>query len=224
MGVFETLTLAVGGAWASGINLYATALTFGLLNAFGVIDLPPELEVLGSWWMISIAGTMYLVEFVADKIPGVDSVWDIIHSFIRIPAGAAIAAGAVGGFSGGLGGDVGSVLALLAGGTVAAGSHVTKAGTRAVINTSPEPFTNWAASVTEDVAVVGGLIFAVIQPIVFVIGLIIFVLLAIWLMPKIWRGIKRVFGGVRHPVDAARQARAGPIVLEGADKGLPPPD
>lgn len=207
MGTIETLTLALGGAWASGINLYATVLIFGILDLLGVVDLPPGLETLGSFWVIALAAMLYLVEFVADKIPGVDSIWDIIQSFVRIPGGALIAAGALGGFESGLGGDIQTIAALIAGGAIATGSHATKAGTRAVINTSPEPFTNWTASILEDIAVFAGVTVAIVKPVVFAIGFVIFVLLMIWLLPKIWRGIKRVFGGARHPVATARAGR-----------------
>lgn len=207
MGTIETLTLALGGAWASGINLYATVLIFGLLDVFGVVDLPPGLKSLSSFWVIALAAMLYAVEFVADKIPGVDSIWDIIQSFVRIPGGALIAAGALGGFDAGLGGDIQTIAALVAGGAIATGSHATKAGTRAVINTSPEPFTNWTASILEDIAVFAGVTIAVVKPVVFGIAFVIFVLLMIWILPKIWRGIKRVFGGARHPVATARAGR-----------------
>jgi hypothetical protein len=190
--VVKTLSLAMGAGWASGINLYAAILVLGLLGTTGNIVLPAGLQVLMNPLVLGAAGVMYLVEFFADKVPGVDTGWDTLHTFIRIPAGALLAAGAVG--------DVNPAIAVAAGimgGGLAAASHATKAGTRVLINTSPEPFSNWTASVAEDVAVVGGLWTALHYPWVFIAFIIIFVLLMIWLLPKIWRGIKKVFGFIR---------------------------
>jgi hypothetical protein len=187
----QTLALTLGAGWASGINLYATMLVLGFLGATGRVDLPQGLEVLTDPLVMFAAGTMYLVEFFADKVPGFDSVWDTLHTFIRIPAGAMLAAGAVG--------DVGpgvEMAAALMGGGLAAATHAAKSGTRVLINTSPEPFTNWAASVTEDVGVVAGLWAAVMHPAVFLVLLTLFLVLLVWLLPKLWRGIKRVFGAI----------------------------
>ncbi|MBV15985.1 MAG: hypothetical protein CMO05_00725, partial [Thalassospira sp.] len=189
MGVIETLALGMGGAWASGINLYGTVVVLGMMDNFGLITLPPDLQILTSWWVLSFAVLFYLIEFVADKIPFVASLWDAIHTFIRIPAGALLAAGAMSGLDAGMGEDVQTVIALLIGGTVAAGSHFTKAGSRAAINTSPEPVTNTIASVTEDVAVFGALYTVAFHPVVFFVLFAVFVLLLIWLVPKIWRFI-----------------------------------
>ena len=135
--LLQTLTLTAGTAWASGINLYATIASLGLAGATGYIDLPPGLAVVQDPIVILVAGAMYCVEFLADKIPGVDTAWDAIHTFIRIPAGALLAAGAVGEVTPAL-----SVAAALAGGSLTAATHATKAGSRALINTSPEPFSN----------------------------------------------------------------------------------
>lgn len=223
MGLLESLTLALGASWGSGINLYATVLVLGVLDLFGVVDLPPGLNVLGSVWVIGLALILYIVEFVADKIPGVDSLWDMIHSFIRIPAGAMMAAGAVGGGLGEGFGDIEVIAALLAGGVVAAGSHATKAGSRAAINLSPEPVTNWAASFTEDIAVFTGVSLAIFKPIIFLIGFGLFLLLAIWLLPKVWRGLKRLFGGAKHPVETVRATRAGSVKLPRPEELPPPP-
>tara|TARA_B100000674_G_scaffold465792_1_gene449119 strand:+ start:11148 stop:11843 length:696 start_codon:yes stop_codon:yes gene_type:complete len=198
----------MGGAWASGVNLYGTVVVLGFMNNFGLLDLPPELQVLGSWWVLALAIFLYLIEFVADKIPIVDSVWDAIHTFIRIPAGALLAAGALGGLDIGLGDGAQTAIALLVGGTVAAGSHFTKAGSRAAINTSPEPFSNSVASVAEDVAVFGALYTVVFHPVVFFVLLAVFILLLVWLVPKIWRFIGQVFGNARHPSVAYAQTRA----------------
>jgi len=187
--ITDTLALAMGSAWASGINLYAAVLVLGLLGKTGNIVLPAGLEILMNPLVIGAAGVMYLVEFFADKVPGVDTGWDTIHTFVRIPAGVLLAAGAVG--------DVNPAVAIAAGilgGGVAAGAHAAKAGSRVLINTSPEPFTNWTASVLEDVAVIGGLWTALNYPLTFIAFLVLFMLLLIWLLPKLWRGIKKVFG------------------------------
>ncbi|OOZ42877.1 DUF4126 domain-containing protein [Solemya elarraichensis gill symbiont] len=194
METIDAIALMLGAAWASGINLYAAVLVLGYMGATGYTTLPPALEVLQDPLVMGIAALMYFVEFVADKTPGVDSGWDAIHTFIRIPAGAMIAAGAAGGLDMNQAAEFG---ALLLGGSVAATSHFTKAGSRLVINTSPEPVTNWTASVAEDLAVVGGLWTALNYPLLFIAALILFMLLAIWLLPKIWRAIKRIAAKVR---------------------------
>lgn len=186
--ISATLALTMGVGWASGINLYATLLTLGLLAQSGNIHLPPELQAVSSPLVIGIAGLMYCVEFFADKIPGVDSVWDSIHTFIRIPAGAILAAGAVGDVTPALG-----LAAAIAGGGLAAGTHASKAGTRVLINTSPEPFSNWTASITEDVTVIAGVWACLQHPFWFLVALAVFIALMIWLLPKIWGGIKKVF-------------------------------
>ncbi len=187
----HTLALSLGAGWASGINLYAAILVIGFMGATGKLDLPEGLELLSDPLVMFAAGAMYVLEFVTDKIPGVDTAWDAVHTFIRIPAGAMLAAGAVG--------DVGAgteLAAMLMGGGMAAGSHAAKAGTRALINTSPEPFSNWTASITEDIGVIGGLWLALNHPILFLVALLLFILLLIWLLPKLWRGIKLVFGSI----------------------------
>ncbi|MHC8493481.1 DUF4126 domain-containing protein [Thalassospira sp. SM2505] len=208
LGIIETLALSMGGAWASGVNLYGTVVVLGMMNNFGFIDLPPDLQILASWWVLALAMFLYLIEFVADKIPVVDSVWDAVHTFIRIPAGALLAAGAMSGIDAGLGDEAQTAISLLVGGTIAAGSHFTKAGSRVAINTSPEPVTNSIASVTEDVAVFGALYTVVFHPVIFFVLFALFILLLIWLVPKIWRFIAEVFGNARHPAAAYGQARA----------------
>lgn len=188
MDITQTIALTMGVAWASGINLYAAILMLGYLGTTGSLDLPPHLEVLSNPMVMLAAGLMYCVEFFTDKVPGVDTGWDGLSTFIRIPAGAVLAAGAVG--------EVGTAAQLaagIAGGTLATGSHVTKAGTRVLINTSPEPFTNWFASVGEDVAVIAGLWTALYHPVLFIVLLVVFILLMVWLLPKLWRGIKKAF-------------------------------
>jgi hypothetical protein len=188
MDITQTIALTMGVAWASGINLYAAMLMLGYMGASGNIELPPDLQVLSDPLVMVAAGAMYGIEFFADKVPGVDTGWDALSTFIRIPAGAILAAGAVG--------DVGAgaqLAAAIAGGTLATDSHITKTGTRVLINTSPEPVTNWFASVGEDVAVIAGLWTALYHPALFILLLVLFILLSIWLLPKIWRGIKSVF-------------------------------
>ncbi len=188
MGIAETIAISMGIAWASGINLYATLATLGILGATGNMTLPPHMEILADPMVIAAASFMYCVEFFADKTPGVDTTWDTLHTFIRIPAGAVLAAMAMGDVS-----PAAELAALIVGGSLAGLSHGCKAGTRVLINTSPEPFSNWTASVAEDVVVVGGLLTAIYQPSVFIGLLIVFVLVAIWLLPKIWRGIRALF-------------------------------
>jgi len=182
------ISMTMGVSWASGINLYAAMLMLGVAGVTGNVDLPPGLEVLENPLVIGAAGLMYVTEFFADKIPGVDSTWDALHTFIRIPAGAMLAMGAVG--------EVGTAVELSAailGGGMSATSHATKAGTRLAINTSPEPFSNWGMSISEDVAVFAGLWAALNHPWIFIGLMILFIALAIWLVPKIWRGIKFIF-------------------------------
>lgn len=178
----------MGVAWASGINLYAAILVLGIMGSTGNIALPPDLIILSDPLIISGAGVMYIVEFFADKIPGVDNGWDTVHTFIRIPLGALLAAAAVGDVNPSV-----AVAAALLGGGLAASTHATKAGTRVLINASPEPFTNWFASLGEDVAVIAGLWTALHYPFLFVIFIIFFILLLIWLLPKIWRGVIKIF-------------------------------
>jgi len=170
--LISTIAIAMGASWVSGINLYAAVATLGLLSRFSHLQLPGELEVLTSWWVIGIALALYVVEFVADKVPYVDSTWDVIHTFIRVPAGAVLAASAFGDFDRSI-----QVIALLLGGGLALSSHGTKAATRAMLNVSPEPVSNWIASIAEDIVAVLSVIASVFVPVlIFVIvgaGLVI---------------------------------------------------
>jgi len=186
--ISQTLALSMGAAWGSGINLYATLLMLGYLAHTGNIDLPPDLMIVADPLVMAAAGLMYTVEFFADKIPGVDTGWDTLHTFVRIPAGAMLAAGAIGDI-----GPAAEIAAALVGGSLAAATHATKAGSRVLINTSPEPFTNWTASIAEDAAVFAGVWASIQHPSFFVIAIIVFILLMVWALPKLWRGIKRVF-------------------------------
>ena len=187
--ISTTLALTMGLAWASGINLYATLFTLGYLANTGNIDLPPDLQIVANPMVMGAAGLMYLIEFFVDKTPGVDTGWDVIHTFIRIPAGAMLAAGAVGDLNPAV-----ELAAAIIGGGLAAGSHATKAGSRVLINTSPEPFSNWIASISEDVVVITGVWACINHPVLFLIALAGFILLMIWLLPRIWGGVKKVFG------------------------------
>lgn len=205
MDITETIALTMGVAWASGINLYAAMLMLGYMGTTGNIDLPPGLDILMNPMVMGAAGIMYVIEFFADKVPGVDTGWDGLSTFIRIPAGAILAAGAIGDVS-----QPAQLAAAIAGGTLATGSHATKAGSRVLINTSPEPFSNWLASVGEDVAVILGLWTALYNPVLFIVLLIVFILLMIWLLPKIWRGIRKVFGILQRWFGAGRDTPERP--------------
>ena len=194
MGVTEAIALSMGTAWASGINLYAAVFMLGVMGYSGQMQLPPELQVLGSPLVIGVAGVMYCIEFVTDKIPGVDSGWDALHTFVRIPAGAVLAAGSVGEI-----GPAAQLAALLVGGGLAAATHATKAGGRVVINASPEPVSNWTASLGEDAAVFAGLWGALNHPWLFLGLLVLFVIFMIWTLPRLWRGFRRVLVRLRRP-------------------------
>ena len=193
MGVIESLGLAMGTAWTSGINLYATIAALGIASRLQMIALPPSLEVLGHPLVITIAVVMYFIEFVADKIPYVDNGWDAVHTFIRVPAGAILAARALGEMHPAL-----ELAAILAGGGVALAAHGTKATARLAINTSPEPFSNWFASVGEDVTVLGGLWLSFHYPWLMLLFLALFLAFVAWIFPKIFRLAKRGFRILRE--------------------------
>ncbi|HEX6634904.1 MAG TPA: DUF4126 domain-containing protein [Usitatibacter sp.] len=183
-------------AWASGLRLYLVVFALGLAGYNGWVELPEGLRVLQHPYVIGAAGLMLFLEFFADKVPWIDSAWDQVHTFIRIPAGALLAAGATG--------DTVSAMTIAAGilgGTITAGTHFAKTGGRLALNTSPEPFTNWAASLTEDAAVVGATWLAFAHPIVFLALFAIFIALLAWLLPKLWRFVASVFRRLRRPVN-----------------------
>lgn len=193
----------------------------GFSGASGAIDLPPDLQILENPLVIGAAAVMYVIEFVADKIPGVDTAWDTLHTFIRIPAGAVMAAGAVG--------DAGPAMemsALILGGGMATTSHAAKAGSRVVINASPEPFTNWGASIGEDVAVIGGLWAALHHPWLFLGLLVVFLVFVAWLLPKIWAAIKKVFGWIGRLTGqtALPPAEDTARITEDGTESIPGPD
>jgi hypothetical protein len=218
MDPIQIIALSMGAAWASGINLYATVAMLGWMGTTGNIDLPPGLEVVENPMVIFVASAMYVVEFCADKIPGVDSAWDTIHTFIRIPAGAALAAGAVGDVSPAM-----ELVAVLAGGGLAATTHVTKAGSRLMINASPEPFTNWGASIAEDAAAIALLWTALYYPWLAVGILVVFVLVAIWLLPKLWRLVKAMMARIGRMFSGAPTVDS-PAMDAGFDSGSATPE
>jgi hypothetical protein len=192
MGVLETLSLAMGTAWTSGINLYATVAVLGLAGSYGMIQLPPNLEILMHPLVIGVACLMYVVEFFADKVPYVDSGWDALHTIIRIPMGTVLAWGAVGEVNPAL-----QLVAILAGGAVATAAHGTKMATRLAINTSPEPFSNWTASVTEDISVFVGLWAIFNYPLLMILFVLGFCAAAVWLIPKLIQLAKRGYQMIR---------------------------
>lgn len=192
METLQTVVLASLLAWASGIRLYFVVCAVGLLGHFDYIELPPGLKVLEHPWVIGTAGFLLAMEFLVDKVPGLDTLWDGVHTFVRIPAGALLAAGATGDSLTAL-----TVAAGLLGGTITAGTHFAKAGSRAAINASPEPFSNWGASFTEDAMAVGGIWLALMHPVVFLVALAVFIGAAIWLLPRLWRGVRSVLRAVQ---------------------------
>lgn len=185
MDTVQSVALAAGLAWGSGLRLYAVLFAAGLLGRLGYLDLPQALQVLQHPWVLGAAGVMLAIEFLADKIPLVDSLWDAAHSFIRIPAGAVLAAAALGEHDPAV-----AVVAAILGGTIAAGTHAAKAGARALINTSPEPFSNITTSFGEEVLLAGGLYAAFTQPLLFLAFLLVFLIFIVWLLPRLWRGVR----------------------------------
>jgi len=193
MDFISTLAISLGASWVSGINLYATVATLGLLGRLANLKLPGELEVVTNWWVIGVALFLFVVEFIADKIQVVDSVWDVIHTFIRIPAGAVLAATAFGDFDRRI-----QVIALLVGGGLALSSHGTKAATRAVINASPEPVSNIVVSLAEDVLVIVSVLLAVFLPILVFFVIAAGLVFSIWILPKVIRFFQSVGRRVRR--------------------------
>lgn len=192
MDIIQTLGLALGAAWTAGINLYATVAVLGLLQRFGFAELPGGLDILGNWWLIGLALFLYSIEFVADKVPYVDSIWDAVHTFVRVPAGAVLALSATTNLPTGA-----QIAALLLGGSLALSTHGTKATLRATANASPEPFTNWALSLTEDVFAIGAIIFAVFNPVAILAVIFIFLLVFAWIAPKVVRRVRRMFASLK---------------------------
>jgi hypothetical protein len=205
MGTLEALSLAMGTAWTSGINLYATVAALGIANQLELIHLPQNLEVLSHPGVIAIACIMYVIEFFADKVPYLDTGWDALHTFIRVPAGAILAARSLGDMNPAL-----ELMALLAGGSVALVAHGTKATTRLAINASPEPFSNWAASVAEDVTVFGSIWLMFNHPIIMLLVVLLFLALVAWVAPKIYRHAKRGFHALRNKIRGVKPDQPAP--------------
>jgi uncharacterized membrane protein len=179
-------------AWLAGIRVYLTVFGVGLAGALGWLELPQALEATQSPWVLGVSGVLALAEFFADKIPGVDSGWDLLHTLLRVPVGAFLAAATL---SPDTGGDLSTGM-LATGAGVALTSHLLKAGSRALLNTSPEPLSNWTASITEDVAVVGGLALAFAHP---WIALAIVVTLSLGFALFVWWLWRRLFRRAPRP-------------------------
>jgi hypothetical protein len=193
MDAVSTVALVTGLGWASGMRLYAVLFFLGALHHAGAAALPTGLHVLAHPAVMAASGTLFVTEFFADKVPGFDTVWDALQTFVRIPAGALLAAFAVAADDPGY-----AVAAGLLGGVIAAGTHFAKAGSRVLINASPEPFSNWAASLGEDLSAIAILWFALKYPVVLLVALAIFILILWWLLPRLWRGIKRLLESIRR--------------------------
>ena len=193
----QLLAIAAALGWASGLRLYAVVFLTGLAGALGWVSLPEGLHVLQRPLLLTASGTMLCIEFVADKIPGLDSLWDTVHTVIRIPAGALLAAGVFGGDQASW-----SLIAALMGGTLAATSHLAKATTRAAVNTSPEPLSNIGMSLLGDAAVPGMLWLAWAHPqwffaalaaaLVLMIALTLALMKFLRLLWRRWRGARAV--------------------------------
>ena len=201
MEAIQIIGTAMGASWTSGINLYATVTVLGLLQHFGWAKLPGGLHVLDNWLIIGVAGFFFLIEFVADKIPYVDSVWDVVHTFIRVPAGAILALAATMEMPPAV-----RILAFLVGGSVALTSHGTKASLRAAANLSPEPVSNWALSFSEDALAIGGAVLTALLPVVILGVVAVFLLLFFWIMPKVFRRLRRVARWFRSFISSPQPA------------------
>lgn len=192
MNIIQVLSLAMGAAWTAGINLYATVAVLGLLAHFKLAQLPGGLEVLDNWIIIGVALFLYAVEFVADKVPYVDTIWDAVHTFIRVPAGAVLAAAATADISTEV-----QIVAFLIGGGLALSTHGTKASVRAGANLSPEPVSNWTLSIVEDVVAIAAAILAVLSPLIILCVIAVFLLIFLWIMPKVFRRLRRMLAALR---------------------------
>jgi hypothetical protein len=187
MDTWQLIALAAALGWASGIRLYAVLFIVGAIGYAGWFELPEHLQILSHPMVLAASGFMVFAEFFADKIPGFDSIWDVVHTVVRIPAGAALAAAVFGDSP-----PAWTLAAAIVGGTLAAGSHFTKAGTRMVINTSPEPVSNWVASIGEDL-LAGALVYlALAHPLAALAVVAVLATLSIWLLPKLWRFVRAI--------------------------------
>jgi len=186
----SVLGVAMGSAWVSGINLYAAVVTLGLLERFGFAHLPGDLGFLASWWVIGLAGALFVIQFAAGKIPAVDSAWDAVHTFIRVPAGAILAAAAFAHFDPSI-----RFAALLLGGSIALGTHGSKAATRLGANLSPEPFSNIAIGLGEDALSIGSSFLIAYHPVILIGVVVVSMGFMLWLTPKIIRAIRDAWKG-----------------------------
>lgn len=191
MDAISSFALASGLSWASGIRLYATVFIVGLLAKYQWISIPASLEILSNPIVLGVAGFLTIIEFLADKIPYIDSAWDSIQTFIRIPAGALLAMAAINSSD-----PLIATLSALLGGSLTSMTHATKAGSRMLINTSPEPVSNVATSFGEDGLFLTGGWLALMHPAIFIGVLLIFVLMMFWILPKVWRGIKSILSSI----------------------------
>jgi len=207
--IFNSLALLLGGSMASGMKMYLTAAVLGVSHRMHWLTLPGDTQILAHPLVIGVAIALYAVEFVADKIPYFDSVWDSIHTFIRPVGGAALGFLAMA--------DTGPALQYSVGlvtGAIALDSHLTKATTRAAINTSPEPVSNSVASVTEDCCVVGVMYLIIKHPIITCIVVIAFIAFSIWFLIKMFRFLKRVFGKT-DSIDSPKTKKQGQQGVQG---------
>ncbi len=188
MDPISSVALASGLSWASGLRLYATIFIVGMLAKFDLVALPDSLDILTNPLVIGVSGILMVIEFLADKFPYIDSIWDSIQGFIRIPAGALLAMGAINSSD-----PLIATLAALLGGSLTGMTHATKASSRAMINTSPEPVSNMVTSIGEDGLFLAGGWLALVHPAVFIGLLCLFVLMMFWLLPKVWRGLRAIF-------------------------------
>lgn len=196
--------IVVGASFAAGLNVYATVATLGLLAQTGVLNLPPSLDLLASWYVIGAAGAMFLIEFVADKIPAIDLIWNALHTFVRVPVAALLAYGA----TTQLGPGDQLLSAFLASG-IAFAAHSTKTAVRTAVTPSPEPVSNIALSLGEDVVAVGLTWFAVTYPYIAAAIVVIALILIVFLLRYIYRAMKRTFQGARRQLDAWLDASPG---------------
>lgn len=184
MDFLQNLALAGGLAWGAGVRLYATVFIAGMLARLGYVHLPADLAVLSSDWVLWTSGILAVGDFIADKSPGFDSFWDGVHTFARVPAGIFLAWGAAG--------DQGPAIQFacaLLGGAVVSGTHLAKSSARLAINHSPEPFSNWLTSIAEDGVWLSAMWLMVSHPLAFLVALGAFLVLLVWLLPRIWRGL-----------------------------------
>lgn len=203
----ETIGRTLGFSLAAGVNLYATVAILGLAARYGWVTLPEQFQVFNNDWVIALAGTLYVIEFVADKIPWVDSLWDSVHTLIRPVGGALIAVASMGDLSPGMQG----VVALL-GGTVAAGAHVTKAGTRVAANASPEPFSNWILSFLGDGFVIGLAFITLQYPLIALAVSVTILVLIVLIVRKVWKWLRGTMAPDLSPQSTVGSSESQPTV------------